>query len=119
MKPLDFFVIVLALALTLAIAVTVYSGEAASRVIVRGPDKTWIYPLDTEEQVIVNGAIGETRVMIQKGRAAIVSSPCSGQTCVAAGGMHKNGQWAACLPNRVFLLVEGVDSGDAVDAVSW
>ena len=119
MKVFDVPVIALALAVTLYIGVKVYSGEAVpSRVVIRGPDKTWVFPLDAEELVIVDGPLGETGVKISGGRAAIVSSPCGGQTCVAAGEIHKNGQWAACLPNRVFLLVEG-EGGDAVDAASW
>ena len=119
LKPLDLPVIVLVVAVTLYIGVTVYSGESSSsRVIVRGPDKTWVFPLSAEELVIVEGPLGETKVIISRGRAAIVASPCGGQTCVAAGEIHKNGQWAACLPNRVFLLVEG-EGGDAVDAASW
>ena len=56
---------------------------------------------------------------IVNGKAAIVASPCSGQTCVAAGALHKNGQWTACLPNRVFILIEGAEGEDAIDAVSW
>ena len=112
--------IILALALTLGIAFVVYSTEAASsRVVVRSHDRTWIFSLDTEETFSVSGPIGETVVSINKGEAGIVSSPCSGQTCVAAGALHRNGQWTACLPNRIFLLVEGAIEPDIVDAVSW
>jgi len=119
-KPLDIPVIALSLILCLAVAVAVYSGgNSSSRVIVRGPDKTWIFPLDTEEELSVSGDIGETVVRIHGRAAAIVSSPCNGQTCVAAGELHKNGQWAACLPNRVFLLVEGSQGQEDVDAASW
>ena len=96
----------------------VYSGDhASSRIMIRGLDKTWFFPLNTEEEVIVPGPIGDTMIRISGGRAAILSSPCSGQTCVAAGEIRGNGQWAACLPNKVFLLVEGTN-GD-VDAASY
>jgi len=120
LKPLDLPVIILASALTLVIGVMVYSGDTiASRVIIRGPEKTWVYPLNAEERVIVSGSMGETVIEINKNRAAIVSSPCSGQTCIGAGALRKNGQWAACLPNRVFLLIEGAEGEDGVDATSW
>jgi len=120
LKPLDIPVIVLAVVLTLLLAVAAYSGNSSSsRVIIRGPDKTWIYPLDAEEEVKVEGPIGITTVQIHQGKAAIISSPCDGQTCVAAGAFGRNGQWAACLPNRVFVLVEGADGTDGVDASSW
>jgi hypothetical protein len=118
LKVLDIPVIALAAALTLLIGATAYDQEAASsRVIVRGAGKTWIFPLEAEELVSVTGSIGETIVKISEGRAAIVSSPCSGQTCVAAGTLAKNGQWAACLPNKVFLRIEGGE--DNIDAAAW
>ena len=120
LKPFDIPVIALALALTLGIALRVYSGGAdSSRVIVRSPDRTWIFPIDADETVSVLGPLGETVVNIHNSRAAIISSPCSGQTCVAAGGVQRGGQWVACLPNRIFLLIEGAIESDAVDAISW
>ena len=119
-KPLDIVVIVLSAVLTLAIGSLVYSGESStSRVIIRGPDRTWVFPLDAETIVDVPGPIGETVVRIHNGEAAIVFSPCNGQTCVSAGGLHKNGQWAACLPNQVFVLVEGANDQDVIDAAAW
>ena len=118
LKPADIAVLVISLAITMVTGGRVYSGRAApSRVIVRGPDKTWVYPLNAEEKVTVSGSIGETVVEIHQGRAAIVSSPCSGQSCVAAGELHRNGQWVACLPNRVFLLIEAAEDG--IDAAAW
>ena len=118
-KPFDIVVIILALALTLFLAVKVYSGRSGTpQLIVRGLDRNWIYPMTTELEIPVTGPMGETRVLLHSGRAAVVSSPCSGQTCIAAGGITRSGQWLACLPNRVFLLIEGSGSGD-VDAVSW
>ena len=120
LKPLDILVLGLATVLTLATGGVMYSGNSStSQVIIRSPDKTWVYPLDTELSINIVGPIGETTVEIHRGRAVIVSSPCGGQSCVASGELHRNGQWAACLPNRVFVLVEGMDGGDAIDAASW
>ena len=119
-KPLDIVVIVLSAVLTLAVGSLVYSGgNSSSRVVIRGPDRTWVFPLEAETLVDVPGPMGETRVRIHNGEAAIVSSPCGGQTCVSAGGLHRNGQWAACLPNQVIVLVEGAHDEDAIDAASW
>ena len=120
LKPFDIPVIMLAVVLALIFGKAAYSREnVSSRVVIKSPQKTWIYPMNAEETVSVIGSIGETRVEIGNNRALIVSSPCGEQTCVAAGELRKNGQWAACLPNRVFLLIEGTDDGDTVDASSW
>jgi hypothetical protein len=120
LKPFDIPVIVLAVALPVIVGRQAYDhGTNSLSVVVKGPDKTWIFPLEAEERISVEGSIGETLVEIRKGRAAIVSSPCNGQTCVAAGELSKNGQWAACLPNRVFILIEGAADTDGIDAASW
>jgi hypothetical protein len=122
-KAMDLPVIALGIAITLFIALRVYGGESSpARVIVRGEEKTWIFSLDGREELSIDGPIGKTVIAIGEGRAAIVSSPCAGQTCVAAGELRKNGQWAACLPNRVLLLVErsaGGHTGEAIDAISY
>jgi len=118
LKPLDIPLIALATAIMLIVGWAAYDrGSSSTRVSIRSQDKSWVFPLNAEERISVSGSIGETIVEIYQGRAAIVSSPCSGQTCVAAGGLHKNGQWAACLPNRVLLLVEGAEG--AVDAAAY
>jgi hypothetical protein len=120
LKPFDIPVILLAAALTVITGLKAYSRGADSlSVVVKGQDKTWIFPIEAEERVSVAGPLGETTVEIRDGRAAIVSSPCNGQTCVAAGELHNNGQWAACLPNRVFILIEGAGDADGIDAASW
>ena len=120
LRPLDIPVIALSVAMTLAIALTVYSGgTASSSVIVRSTERTWIFSINAEETLSAAGPLGETLVSIHEGRPAIVSSPCSGQICVAAGRLHRSGQWVACLPNRVFVLIQGGMVPDAVDAVSW
>ena len=119
-KPLDIPVIAFAVVITVIVGWAAFDrGSSSSHVIIRSPDRSWLFPLDAEERVSVPGFIGETMVRIHGGRAAIVSSPCGAQTCVAAGSLGKNGQWAACLPNRVFLLVEGTDGANDIDAAAY
>ncbi|GHU67240.1 hypothetical protein FACS189447_09260 [Spirochaetia bacterium] len=119
LKPLDIPVILLSLALCIGTGIMVYTvprGEA--RVIIRGPDRAWVFPLNVEEVVSVPGPLGDTLIEIHGGNAAITASPCNNQTCVAQGRLSRQGQWTACLPNTVFLLIEGkVDN--APDASAW
>ncbi len=37
------------------------------------------------------------------------SSDCPDKVCVNTGALSKDGEWAACLPNKVFLKVTGGD----------
>jgi hypothetical protein len=121
LKPLDFAVLAVALALTLCSALTVYSGaESEARVVIQGSGRSWIFPLEAEERIAVPGPLGETVVEIGGGRVMVLSSPCTNQTCVAAGHIRRPGNWTACLPNKVLVSIEGKEDEDGtIDAAAW
>ena len=106
-KHFDYIIIILALIFLTGSFFYTYSGSAGqSFVILKGEYDEWVYPLDSSETVNVQGPLGETSVKIQNGFAQIVSSPCTNQTCISTGAIHSNGQWAACLPNKIMLYIE-------------
>jgi len=118
-KILDLFIILLALVFTLSSAYAAYvKPENTVRVLIRGQDREWTFPLDTNETVTVKGPLGDTVVKISDGKAWIESSPCDNQTCVGMGHVHRQGQWALCLPNKVMLVIEG-SNDEYIDSVSW
>jgi hypothetical protein len=121
LKPLDFLVIGISLALTGFSAFTVYSQpQASDQVVIQGSGKTWVYPIDAEETIAVPGPLGETIVKIHDHQAYVTFSPCDNQTCVAAGHVSSDGEWVACLPNNVFIIIEGTDNGSGnLDTQSW
>ena len=88
------------------------------QVLIRGQGGEWAFPVNAEETVTVAGPLGDTVVRIHKGRAWVEASPCENQTCVASGSLVRHGQWAACLPNNVLLMIRGTGDDD-VDAVVW
>ncbi|MDR3019966.1 MAG: NusG domain II-containing protein [Treponema sp.] len=108
-----------------AALVTVYSAyfaylkpQGRLQVLIRGQGREWVFPLDAEEKITVTGQLGDTVARIGGGRAWVESSPCENQTCVAAGVISRHGQWAACLPNGVLVILQG-SGGEDVDAISW
>ncbi len=119
LKAFDIPAVALAAAVAVVSAVLVYGGGAGeTRVIIESHGKTWVYPLDADEEVSVPGELGSTVVHIHGGKVAVESSPCANQTCVAAGAIDSNGQWIACLPNGVFVRIEGSSKNEAPDATS-
>jgi hypothetical protein len=118
LRPLDIAAAILAAAAVALTSIAVY-GNASGRlraVISDGKDE-WLYPLDASRDVEVPGPLGTTVVEIKDGNARVLDSPCPNKTCIAAGEISLNGQWLACLPNRVFVRIEGGPSdGDTVDA---
>ncbi|MCL2067580.1 MAG: NusG domain II-containing protein [Treponema sp.] len=117
----DIIIILLAIGLTVASAFSVYAKpQDSSQVLIQGQRQKWIFPMDAEETVAVAGPLGNTVVKIHNGQAWVEYSPCDNQTCVASGYIRQQRAWAACLPNNVFLIIEGNDGqGNNPDAVAW
>ncbi|MBP7095074.1 MAG: NusG domain II-containing protein [Spirochaetia bacterium] len=119
-KPLDLALVAAAILATAFGAVSALGARGTPRVIVSDGDSEWIYPLDVDRSLSVEGPLGVTLVVIEGGHVHVHESPCGNQTCVAAGEIERPGQWVACLPNKVFVRVDGARA-DAVspDAGSW
>ena len=122
LRPFDFLVAGIAILFTGYCAFTVYARPRDNgQVLVRSSGESWVYPLSTEETVEVPGPLGITVVEIRDMRVHVLSSPCANQTCVASGHINSGGQWVACLPNKVFVVIESEGSADdkGVDSATW
>ncbi len=117
LKSLD---IVIALATAGAVAFAALSaygpGSGQESAVLKGKGGEWVYPLSTDREVRVAGPLGETVVLIRGRSVRIIDSPCPNKTCIAAGAIDRPGQWLACLPNQVFVSVEGRRKDDGIDA---
>ena len=77
-----------------------------------------MYPLDTKKTVAVSGPLGITHVVLDGGGVYIHDSPCKEKICVNMGRISTVGSWVACLPNRVFVRIEGTAQKE-VDGVAY
>jgi hypothetical protein len=121
LRIFDVFILGCTAALTVYCGVVVYGrGGPSLELSVRGDDGNWVYPAGRSERFEISGPLGITVVELRGGEARVLSSPCLNQTCVAAGTIRSRGQWIACLPNRVFLSMEGgSDSAGDIDGSAW
>jgi hypothetical protein len=109
-KITDIVIILLAIGLTVFLAFAAYAKpQNTTQVLIEGENQKWIFPLDAEETVSVKGPLGTSVVKIHGNEAWFESSPCDNQTCVGMGHVNSRMQWVACLPNNVFLIIEGSD----------
>jgi hypothetical protein len=76
-----------------------------------------ILPLYANQDVHIQGLLGESIIRIENGRARFIHSPCSNKVCIQQGWIDTSGEIAACLPNRVSLQVLGGDG--RFDAVNF
>ncbi len=114
--------VILAAAAIIYLYISIYSGAAGSvGLVVRVKDQTWRYSLEDDFEVAVPGPLGDTVIHVEDGKVHVESSPCENQLCVAAGTVERAGEWIVCLPNQVFLSIEGDVAQDdqGVDDVAF
>jgi hypothetical protein len=116
-RPLDIAAILGVACLVVFASMATYSSRAlASRIVITNGSTTWTYSLSASGRVEVPGPIGTTVVEFHGGKVHIESSPCPTQSCVQMGDIDADGQWLACLPNRVFVRIEGRDGDEEPQA---
>ncbi len=119
-RPWDLAILFASVLVTLGSFFLVYrSGNQDLHVVIEGPDQSWLYPLSAEETIHVPGKLGDTVVVIHNGAAHVESSPCRDKLCIAVGQISQVGQWTACLPNQVFVRIEGAALKDSLDGSTY
>lgn len=101
------------------IIITKQSVQGEPILKITSTDEEYIYQLDSEIEIDIAGPIGNTHIHIRDGEAFIESSPCENQLCVMMGSISKTGQWAACMPNRIFISIEGGSDETEIDVLSY
>lgn len=115
-RPLDVLIVALSAAALVALSIAVYGGPRSATLVVATDEGEWLYPLTEARDIEVQGLIGVTYIHIENGSAHIEDSPCANKTCVASLPISQTGEWAACLPNGVFIHIEGAEDDDEIDA---
>lgn len=120
-KPIDYIIAVLFLAAAVfSLIYALQYKEGKAKLIVTDGRREWVYPLDEDREIEVKGTLGISRILIKNGQAMFLDSPCDNRVCVQSFPLSRNGDWAACLPNQIFIHVEGADETDsAFDAVGF
>lgn len=120
LRLLDYVALVVSILAVVSVSLFAYGTDAApDAVSIQSDDGEYLYPLDDSRELLVEGPLGHTHVVIQDSRVRITESPCRDKICIAAGWLEHTGEWTACLPNRIFVRVEGGERDDGVDAQTF
>lgn len=93
------------------------SGKQGTELRIEVESKTvGVYSLKNDGVHKINGVLGDNIISVKNEKASFTSSPCKNKVCIHQGGIGKNGQIAACLPNKVVARIVG-KNGD-YDAVT-
>lgn len=116
----DALLIGLATVIVILLTINAYGGASEqSYALVRNGDSTWRFPLDKPLHANIPGLMGDTVIHISDGKISIEDSPCPTKSCTTMGGISRKGQWLVCMPNGVFITIEGAsEETGGVDDVS-
>ena len=63
------------------------------------------YPLNRPGTFPLNG--GSNILVVENGEAWVSEANCPDKICMGMGKISRNGEFIACLPNRLLIVVEG------------
>lgn len=74
------------------------------------------YPLKTNGTFPLNG--GSNILVVENGEAWVSVANCPDKVCMGMGKISRNGEFIACLPNRLIVVVEGGEQNALVDGMT-
>ena len=90
----------------LARAEIYYGSDLIDTVVLKeGVNRTLIIPQD--ENVVLQ--------LFEDGSIAFIESDCPDKICIKTGKLHRVGQTAACIPNKVFVKILPIGNRDNDD----
>lgn len=121
LRPYDIVIVVLAVTITVAFSFfAVGRGGTAGSVEIKTDNGTFVYPLDEDRHIHAEGPLGTSEIIVEDGRVRFTASPCRDKICITAGDLSRTGEWAACLPNRVFVTITGESvEENPIDAMAF
>lgn len=108
LRPGDWLILLLGASIIGLMIQVFWQGGQANTVIIRAGGKVFLEaPLSRDREIEVPGPLGQTRVLIEKGRARVAADPSPRQYCVKQGWLSQAGEVAVCLPNEISVELSG------------
>ncbi len=71
--------------------------------------------LNKDQEIAIDGLLGNSRLQIKDGKIRFIDSPCSSKVCVHKGWLSHSGDFNACLPNRISIEIMGPGQYDSMN----
>ena len=81
------------------------TGNAAEAVVTLDGEEVGRYPLNRDGTFPLNG--GSNILVIEHGEAWVSEANCPDKICMGMGKISRNGEFIACLPNLLIIVIEG------------
>ena len=81
------------------------AGSGAAAVVSVDGEVVGRYPLNRDGTFPLNN--GSNILVVENGEAWVSEANCPDKVCMGMGKISRNGEFIACLPNRLIVVVEG------------
>ena len=81
------------------------TGTGAVAVVTVDGQEIGRYPLNKNGTFPLNG--GSNILVVENGEAWVSEADCPDKICMGMGRISRDGEFIACLPNRLIVVVEG------------
>lgn len=106
-KPADFlFIALFAIIIVLSAASIAGRTSNGAKAVIRVKNSEYIYPLNSSKILRFKGEMGESVLIIENNTIRFEDSPCKEKICIRMGRAEKEGDFLACLPNRITVTIE-------------
>ena len=92
------------------------TGTGAQAVVTVEGREIGRYPLKKNGTFPLNG--GTNILVVENGEAWVSEANCPDKVCMGMGKISRNGEFIACLPNRLLVVVEGATEDSPVDGMT-
>lgn len=79
---------------------------------------TYQYDLNQNKTFSIKTATGSMKIRIENGKVWVTESSCPAKLCIKMGKIARQNQCIVCVPNRVFIRIQGEEKTDWIDAVT-
>ena len=90
--------------------------SSAQAVVTVDGEEIGRYPLGVSGTFSLNG--GSNILVVENGEAWVSEASCPDKVCMGMGKISRNGEFIACLPNRLIVVVEGAAEERPVDGMT-
>lgn len=93
-------------------------NNKSSKVIIDSYNKSLRFDLNIDKDIIIEGLLGESKILIKDNHIRFLESPCRDKLCVKAG-ILKNSP-LICMPNGIIIRFENnFDKDTDIDSIAW
>ena len=100
----DIIIFIFIIVFSFFYAKKIIENNKASKIIIESSEKSLRFDLNNEREIIIEGLLGESKILIKDNEVKFLESPCRDKLCVKAG-ILKNAP-LICMPNGIIIRFE-------------